>query len=187
VTEQTLVKRARLGVSDWIAASMRLLVTEGPAALKISRLTDTLGVTKGSFYWHFADIAALKSALAAQCEAQQRAAADHVRGLRILPATERLGAIVDYVSEPRRWAAEAAVRSWSHTDNSLCSAIAELDRSLHEAIYQAMLDLGFAEEDARTRATMLLYAGIGYLHAAEQSGPPNADTLHRFVALSTAR
>ena len=34
-----------------------------------------------------------------------------------------------------------------------------------------MLDLGFAEEDARTRATMLLYAGIGYLHAAEQSGP----------------
>ena len=102
MTEQTLVKRARLGVSDWIAASMRLLVTEGPAALKISRLTDTLGVTKGSFYWHFADIAALKSALAAQCEAQQRAAADHVRGLRILPATERLGAIVDYVSEPRR-------------------------------------------------------------------------------------
>ena len=70
MTEQTLVKRARLGVSDWIAASMRLLVTEGPAALKISRLTGHprchLGV-----YRHLADIAALKSAPAAQCEAQQ--------------------------------------------------------------------------------------------------------------------
>lgn len=187
MTDQTLAKRARLGVSDWIAASMRLLVNEGPAALKISRLTDTLGVTKGSFYWHFADIAALKSALAEHCQAQQRAAAEHVQGLRDLPAAERLDAMVDYISEPHRWSAEAAVRSWSHSDRSLCASIAELDRNLHEAIQQAMLDLGFVGEDARTRASLLLYSGLGYLQAPDQDGPPDPDTLHRFVALSTAR
>ena len=187
MTNQTLAKRARLGVSDWIAASMRLLVTEGPAALKISRLTDTLGVTKGSFYWHFADIAALKSALAEHCEAQQRAAADHVRGLSDLPAAERLDAMVDFISEPHRWSAEAAVRSWSHSDKTLCASVAELDRRLHESIHQAMLDLGFDGEDAQTRASLLLYSGLGYLQAADKPGPPDADTLHRFVALSTAR
>jgi len=187
VTDQTLAKRARLGVSDWIAASMRLLVTEGPAALKISRLTDTLGVTKGSFYWHFADIAALKSALAEHCEAQQRAAAEHVQALSDLPAAERLDAMVDFISEPRRWSAEAAVRSWSHSDRTLCASIAELDRRLHKAIHQAMLDLGFDGDDAQARASLLLYSGLGYLQAAENTGPPDSETLHRFVALSTAR
>jgi len=187
VTDNTLAKRARLSVSDWISASMRLLVTEGPTALKISRLTDALGVTKGSFYWHFTDIAALKTALAEHCEAQQRSAADHVRELGAIPADERLGAMVDYFSEPHRWTAEAAVRSWSHTDKSLRTAIADLDRHLYEAIHQTMLDLGFTGDDARTRASMLLYAGIGYLHASDEFGTPDADTLHRFVTLATTR
>jgi AcrR family transcriptional regulator len=43
----------RLGLDDWIQAGYALLAEEGIQALKIDRLCDRLGVTKGSFYWHF--------------------------------------------------------------------------------------------------------------------------------------
>ena len=58
-----MTKRAagsrKLSVDDWIEAGYALLADEGIEALKIDRLCGRLGVTKGSFYWHFTDMAAL--------------------------------------------------------------------------------------------------------------------------------
>src|SRR5258708_7461683 len=48
---------SRLSVDDWIQAGFAILAEEGIKALKIDRLCRRLGVTKGSFYWHFTDIA----------------------------------------------------------------------------------------------------------------------------------
>ncbi len=53
----------RLSVDDWIQAGFALLADGGPNALRVDRLCEQLGVTKGSFYWHFADIAAYRTVL----------------------------------------------------------------------------------------------------------------------------
>jgi AcrR family transcriptional regulator len=52
-----------LSVDDWIEAGFAILAEEGMKALKIDRLSHRLGVTKGSFYWHFTDIAGYRAAL----------------------------------------------------------------------------------------------------------------------------
>ena len=49
----------RLAVDDWIQAGFALLADGGPNALRIDRLCERLGVTKGSFYWHFTDLRGL--------------------------------------------------------------------------------------------------------------------------------
>jgi AcrR family transcriptional regulator len=49
---------SRLSVDDWIRGGFAILAEEGIKALKIERLCRRLGVTKGSFYWHFTDFAA---------------------------------------------------------------------------------------------------------------------------------
>ena len=54
---------SRLSVDDWIEAGFAILAEEGMKALKIDRLSHRLGVTKGSFYWHFTDIAGYRAAL----------------------------------------------------------------------------------------------------------------------------
>ncbi|WP_131809997.1 TetR/AcrR family transcriptional regulator, partial [Mycolicibacterium mucogenicum] len=54
---------SRLGIDDWRAAGYAILAEEGLKALKIDRLCARLNVTKGSFYWHFANIAAYRTAL----------------------------------------------------------------------------------------------------------------------------
>src|SRR5690606_11140066 len=44
---------ARLTRRDWSAGAIRKLAQDSVAALRIDELADELGVTKGSFYWHF--------------------------------------------------------------------------------------------------------------------------------------
>jgi AcrR family transcriptional regulator len=46
---------ARLAPEDWTDEGLRIIGEEGLPALTIARAALRLGVTKGSFYWHFAD------------------------------------------------------------------------------------------------------------------------------------
>ncbi len=45
--------------STWIEAGLRALAAGGPDAVRIEPLAQVLGVTRGGFYWHFADRRAL--------------------------------------------------------------------------------------------------------------------------------
>ncbi len=53
----------RLSVDDWIQAGFAILAEGGPNALRLDRLCEHLDVTKGSFYWHFADLPTYRAAL----------------------------------------------------------------------------------------------------------------------------
>jgi hypothetical protein len=53
----------RLSVDDWIQAGYAILAAEGMKALKIDRLCGQLGVTMGSFYWHFDGMPSYRTAL----------------------------------------------------------------------------------------------------------------------------
>jgi len=46
----------RLSIEDWLQAGYIVLAEQGVRALKVERLCRLLGVTRGSFYWHFEDI-----------------------------------------------------------------------------------------------------------------------------------
>jgi hypothetical protein len=48
---------------DWIKAAFRLLTMPDPRRYGWIIMCKALGVTKGSFYWHFADLGALKAAM----------------------------------------------------------------------------------------------------------------------------
>jgi len=50
-----------------VAAGFSILAEEGITALKIERLFARLAVTKGSFYWHFSDIAGYRETLIDAC------------------------------------------------------------------------------------------------------------------------
>lgn len=46
-------ERSRLSAADWEQAALQLIADDGVGALAIDALARRLGVTKGSFYWHF--------------------------------------------------------------------------------------------------------------------------------------
>jgi len=45
----------KVGKDDWTAAALEVIAVEGVGGVKIESLANHLGITKGSFYWHFAD------------------------------------------------------------------------------------------------------------------------------------
>ncbi|MBS0458032.1 MAG: helix-turn-helix transcriptional regulator [Proteobacteria bacterium] len=55
-------RTARLSASDWAQGALDLLAEQGLAAVAVEPLARRLGVTKGSFYWHFKSRDALLSA-----------------------------------------------------------------------------------------------------------------------------
>jgi AcrR family transcriptional regulator len=55
----------QFGREDWIAAGLAALAGGGAAAFRVERVAREMGVTKGSFYWHFRDRAAWRDAVLA--------------------------------------------------------------------------------------------------------------------------
>ncbi|MCR5976160.1 TetR family transcriptional regulator [Gordonia jinghuaiqii] len=178
---------SRLSADDWMDAAVEILVADGIEGLKISRLSARLGVTKGSFYWHFTDIGAMKAALSDHVREVQSAAAARIEAFENLPPAERIEAMVALVSDPRRWGMEAAMRRWAETDASIADSVSELDdRTLHIA-NQALHELGFSDTEAHARATTLLYAGIGFVHAHGRLRQATSEDLRIFINILTRR
>lgn len=54
--------KPRLSRESWITAALAALAEGGVAAVAVDPLASALGVTRGSFYWHFTDRKALLEA-----------------------------------------------------------------------------------------------------------------------------
>jgi AcrR family transcriptional regulator len=59
---------SRLSREKWLKAGFEALAEAGAQALKAEPLARRLGTTKGSFYWHFADVPDFHNALLGQWE-----------------------------------------------------------------------------------------------------------------------
>lgn len=46
-------RNSRLSAEDWAQAALDLIAEQGVGAVAVEPLARRLGVTKGSFYWHF--------------------------------------------------------------------------------------------------------------------------------------
>ncbi|MEO9328776.1 TetR/AcrR family transcriptional regulator [Gordonia aurantiaca] len=187
VEDRPARRNSRLATSDWLDAALEVLVEEGIGGLKIASLSTRLGVTKGSFYWHFADVGAMKSALATHCRQVRSEVVAELAALEDRPPRERIEGMTRLLSDPHRWRMEAAMRRWAETEPSMAESISELDDRVFRITEQAMRDLGFDEAEAHARATTLLYAGIGYVYAQHRIGEATVEDLRIFVEMLTRR
>lgn len=82
----------QLSAQDWLDRGLKALAAKGAGALKAESLAKSMGVSRGSFYWHFADIAAFRTAILAHWRevsaerviADLEAAAEHENPLLLL-------------------------------------------------------------------------------------------------------
>ncbi|MBJ7340113.1 TetR/AcrR family transcriptional regulator [Mycolicibacterium sp.] len=177
----------RLGVDDWIQAGYGLLAEEGIKALKIDRLCDRLGVTKGSFYWHFDGMPSYRAVLIdswGRLRDEDRRAFDDFGDLA---PRDRLSQMMTSLVSPRHWTLERAMREWARSDDAVADSVRSADRRLLRAVRQAFLDDGFVADEAEMRADATFAAGIGFLHL---SGPTpdarHAERSERFLDLMLA-
>jgi AcrR family transcriptional regulator len=160
----------RLTADDWVQAGFAVLADGGPNALRIDRLCERLGVTKGSFYWHFTDLPAYRSELITawgNLRDRNRRQFEHMPDV---DPRDRLRVMVQTWVAPQHWQLEQAMRVWALTDDEVLASVQESDTRVMRAIRRAFVDCGFSREDAALRAFVVFAAGVGLLHSA-QSAP----------------
>lgn len=165
---------SRLSVDDWIQAGYTILAEEGIKALKIDRLCGHLGVTKGSFYWHFTDMASYRAALVQAWGALRDEDRRHFGEHTDTPPRERLSQMMSSLLSARHWTLERAMREWARTDDAVAASVRAADERVLDAVRQAFLDYGFDADDADLRANATFAAGIGFLHLSGEVPNPHA-------------
>jgi AcrR family transcriptional regulator len=156
----------RLSVEDWLQAGYTLLAEQGARALKVESLCQQVGATRGSFYWHFEDMAGYRTALVESWNEFLQHDRRGLAELDSLPPRERLSAMMLALMSPQHWMLERAMREWARTDEVAAATVRESDRRLIRSVAKAYADYGFSIDDARLRAEFTFAAGIGLLHLA---------------------
>ncbi len=111
----------RLSISEWLRAARSALLNRGLGSVSIERLARELGVTKGSFYWHFKDRAALLEALLKEWEDEAdlligAIGAAGVAGVEKLMAQVRENV---FASERGDAPSDAAIFAWAAFDSRI--------------------------------------------------------------------
>ena len=161
-TKPTLTKDA------WIAAGFRALTDQGAQALRAEALARALKTTKGSFYWHFTDVAAFKAEMLAHWE--QKVATeimdqigqedDPLQRLRLL--AEAAGAPAPEAYGGHK--VEHAVRAWGLSDPNVARAIATVDKVRLDFLAHLFAEIGHSDP-AIARAVYAAHIGLDDLAA----------------------
>ena len=174
----------RLSIANWVQAGFAIIAADGMAALKIDRLCDRLGVTKGSFYWHFTDMAAYRAALVATWEQLRDDDRREFDDMADVAPRDRLRRMMTSLISPPHWTLERAMREWARSDAAIADRIRTADRRVLEAIRKAFRDYGFDADEADIRANAAFAAGVGFLHLSGRAPSPRvAAQAERFLDL----
>jgi AcrR family transcriptional regulator len=122
----------KLSREDWLRAARRALLKGGAAATSVEGLARTLGVTKGSFYWHFRDRAEILDTLLYEWEhetselfARADAHADVREGLQWLIAESGRRVLA---SERGEAPSDAAIFAWSASAPRVARCVAKVEQ-----------------------------------------------------------
>jgi AcrR family transcriptional regulator len=148
----------QLSATDWLDQGLKALAESGFTALKAEPLAKAMGVSRGSFYWHFADIGAFHAAIlkhwrevaAEQIIADVEATSDNPVQLLLRRA---FGG---------RLVLENAVRSWATLDPLARSAVQAIDRRRLSYVESMLRGSGLSPSAARARAQILYWAFLGF-------------------------
>jgi AcrR family transcriptional regulator len=182
------VAKVRTPRGAWVEAALRALAEGGPDAVRIEPLAKELGVTKGGFYWHFADRPAL---LEEMLDTWERVSIDEAierverDGGDARDRLRRLFALASAGDELARLVlrTDLAVRDWARRDEAVAARLRRVDNRRME--YLRSLFAGFCPDaddvEARGLVTMSLFVGNHFV-AADHGGRSRADVVELALA-----
>ncbi len=145
----------------WIQEGLRALAAGGPDAVRIDPLAQSLGVSRGGFYWHFADRRAL---LDEMLDTWERRSTEEV-----IDRVEREGG--DAGTRARRAGAmtfsaalmpiDLAVRDWARRDPAVAERLRRVDNRRMAYLRSLFASIFPDEEDVEARCLLAFSVAIG--------------------------
>ena len=169
-----MAANGRLAAEDWVTAGLEVLVESGVTAVKVLPIAERLGVTRGSFYWHFQSRGALLSRLLDTWESSNTSA--------LVRAATAPGTLVDrYVALSRLWLGwsdfdprlDVAVRNWGRSDPAVLERVRAADEKRVAALTEMIEPEGHGPAMTRHRARTLYWVQMGWYDGVEPPADGN--------------
>lgn len=157
-----------LTASDWAEAALQLIAEAGLGALTVGTLASRLGVTKGSFYWHFKGRPELLSAALTRWE--QHATTEAMTALDAVPDyRRRLEMMLDAAAQPPRARSLYAALAEAGEDPVVRQVLNRVATARIDYLEVCYRHLGFLPAVARARAVFAYAAYRGLLQLAREA------------------
>jgi AcrR family transcriptional regulator len=145
---------------EWLVQALEVLAREGNSRLRVRRLAADLGVTTGSFYWHFKGrddfVRALLDHWNRVFTEEAIVAIEAIEG----DARHRLLVLMRLLLDGRLARYDAAFRTWAAQDPAVAAFVEKVDARRWEYASSLFREMGFDGDDLKMRVRLfLVYEG----------------------------
>jgi AcrR family transcriptional regulator len=151
----------KLNRERWLTAGLQTLAEEGADGVRIMPIAQRLGVTKGSFYWHFKNLQEFHAAILEQWE--QLYTQEAIKWLdndQSDPATKLRTWITGAAYADFRL--DRAIRSWGLVNPAVREVRARVDQDRIDYLVKLLRGIGWSKENAATLGQWTYAAWVGY-------------------------
>lgn len=171
---------ARLTAQDWVQAALPAIADRGVDGVSVERLARTLGATKGSFYWHFANREALVEAALLAWETGETVEVAELLAPLLEPAA-RLRVLMGAALGDRPGARIEAALLASVGVPEVRAVLDRATRARTGYLRHLFEELGVDSPGQRATTAFALYLGLLHLRRAESALAPQGQELDDYV------
>jgi len=159
-------KKKSLNPSDWEVATLNVIAHQGVSAVAVENIAKDLGVTKGSFYWHFSN---RKDLIVTALKRWQKDDREMIKEkvLSILEAQERLKAWFSLSAEPLQSHLIYATLLADRQHDFVAKVMKEVTLERLNFLQQSYQGIGYDESRSKQQALLSYSVYVGYLHLAK--------------------
>lgn len=180
--------KPRLDRDEWLTCALDALANEGGSVLTIDALTQRLGVSRGSFYWHFKDrgdfIRQLVEYWSVVFTESVSREVSRVAG----SATERLLKLMERIVSDRLNRYDIPIRALASHDPVAQRIVKKVDKFRLDYVRSLFAEIGFEGEELEMRTqTFVVYYSTATGLFAETSRQEQLNQIKSRHALLTRR
>ena len=150
----------RQSKKSWLDAALQALASGGVDKVRVESLAKNLGVTKGSFYWHFKDREQfLDELLSFWAEQSTQTVITNPNYPK--DSKERVRAVAEDIVRRDLGKMDPHIRSWTQYDKRRGKVVAKIDKMRFEFLRDLFLAAGFSITGASLRAQSLYRYVLG--------------------------
>ncbi len=150
------LKNNRQSRESRLEQALEILSIEGIQGVRVERLARNLGITKGSFYWHFKDKAELERSLIEYWDSQFTKRVINNPEHNLPDVSQSIFNAMRMVRVERLDRYEMTVRHWADHDREVASMVRKVYDQREKFFKGLFLKLGFRGEDLEVRVRLLL-------------------------------
>ena len=150
--------KSRLNREEWLMRALDILAEEHNAQLRIDDLVKRMGVTKGSFYWHFTDREDFQQQLLEYWvhEFNEKVVEEFNNAVGDQDAKSRLRYLLEYLVKHDCARYDMVVRSLAAQDSRVGKVLKKVDKFRLATLHSLLTEIGIPDKEANVRSRIFV-------------------------------